>query len=126
MSIMKQKSLEVAKQKSKPTQLWVQYQLYELQKKQSSYKKKTIRKSSTVEGMMYSRKNTEGFSDQMRQLDDIFKVMFDVQKEYNSLFPAEEPEIDKEWFNEVGHNICIFKEKIHCRIKDAELVRGKS
>ena len=62
------------------TQPWVQYQLYELQKKQSSYKKKTIRKSSTVEGMMYSRKNTEGFSDQMRQLNDIFKVMLTFKR----------------------------------------------
>ena len=39
---------------------------------------------------MYSLKNIETIRDQMQQLDDIFKAMLDVQKEYNSLLPAEE------------------------------------
>ena len=39
----------------------------------------------------------------MQQLDDIFKVMLDVQEEYNSLLPAEEQERDEEWFDEVDH-----------------------
>ena len=83
-------SLKIAKWKSKPTQWWVQYHLDELQKKHSSYNKKTIRKFSTIEGLMYSLKNIETIRDQMQQLDDIFKAMLDVQKEYNSLLPAEE------------------------------------
>ena len=116
-------SLEVAKRKSKPTQRWVQYQLDELLKKRSSYNKKIIRKSSTIEGMMYSPKNIEAVRDQMQQLDDIFKVMLDVQKEYHSLLPAEEQERDEEWFDEVDHNVCIFKQTIHCWIKDTELER---
>ena len=62
----------------------------------------------------------------MQQLDDIFKVMLDVQKEYHSLLPAEEQERDEEWFDEVDHNICIFKQNIHCWIKDAELERKTS
>ena len=62
----------------------------------------------------------------MEQLDDIFKVMLDVQKEYNSLLPAEEQETDKEWFDKVDHNICIFKQKIHCSTKDAELERKEN
>ena len=83
-------SLKIAKWKSKPTQWWVQYHLDELQKKHSSYNKKIIRKFSTIEGLMYSLKNIETIRDQMQQLDDIFKAMLDVQKEYNSLLPAEE------------------------------------
>ena len=59
----------------------------------------------------------------MEQLDDIFKVMLDVQKKYNSLLPAEEQETDKEWFD---HNICIFKQKIHCSTKHAELERKEN
>ena len=54
-------SLEVAKWKPKPTQQCVQYQLDELLKKCSSYNKKIIRKSSTIEGMMYSPKYIEAF-----------------------------------------------------------------
>ena len=56
-------SLEFAKRKSKPPQWWVQYQLDELLKKRSSYSKKIIRKSSTIEGMMYSPKNIEAVRD---------------------------------------------------------------
>ena len=116
-------SLEVAKWKPKPTQRCVQYQLDELLKKHSSFNKKIIRKSSTIEGMMYSPKYIEAVRDQMQQLDDIFKVMLDIQKECNSLLPAEEQERDEEYFGEGDHNICIFKQKIHCWIKDAELER---
>ena len=119
----KEELLEVAKWKSKPTQRWVQYQLDGLMKKRSSYNKKIIRKSSTIEGIMYSPKNIEAVRDQMQQLDDIFKVMLKVQKEYNSLLPAEEQERDEEWFDEVDHNVCIFKQTIHCWIKDTELER---
>ena len=116
-------SLEVPKQKSKPTQCWVQYQLDELLKKCSSYNKKIIRKSSTIEGMMYSPKNIEAVKDQTQQLGDIFKVMLDVQKEYHSLLPAEEQERDEEWFDKVDRSICIFEQKIYCWIKDGE--KGK-
>ena len=59
----------------------------------------------------------------MQQLDDIFKVMLDVQKEYSTLLPAEEQERDEEWFDEADHNICIFKQKIHRWIKVAESER---
>ena len=72
--------------------------------------------------MMYSTKNIEAVRDQMQQFDDIFKVMLDVQKEYNSLSPAEEQERD----DDDDHNICIFKQKIHCWIKDAELKRKEN
>ena len=115
--------LEVVKRKSKPNQQWVQYQLDELLKKRPSYNKKIIWNSSTIEGMMYSPKNIETARDQMQQLDDIFKVMLDVQKEFHSLLSAEEQERDEDWFDEVDHNISIFRQKVHCWIKDAELER---
>ena len=57
-------SLEVAKQKSKPTQRWVQYQLDELLKKRSSCNKKIIRKSSTIEVMIFSPSNIKAVRDQ--------------------------------------------------------------
>ena len=70
---------------------------------------------------MYSLNNIEAVRDHMQQLDDIFETMLDVHKENKSLLPVVEQERDEEWFDEVEHNICIFKQKIHCCIKDAEL-----
>ena len=44
-----------------------------------------IRKSSVVEHKLYSFKNLESVWDQMQQPDHIFKTMFKVHKEYNSM-----------------------------------------
>ena len=49
--------------------------------------------------------------------------MLDLQKSYNSLLPPAEHERDEEWFDNLDHNICLFKQKIHCWIKDAETER---
>ena len=44
-----------------------------------------ISKSSVVEYMLDSFKNLESVWDQMQQPDHIFKIMFEVRKEYNSM-----------------------------------------
>ena len=64
----------------------------------------------------------------MQQLNNIFKVRLDIQGEYNSLqlAAAEVIKRDEEWFDEVDHSICAFKQKIHCWIRNAELVRKAS
>ena len=108
---------ELGKRKTKPTPRWIGYQLVELEKKHSRLNKKMIRKSSAVEGMLYSFKNLESVRDQMQQLDDIFKMMFEVHKETDA------QETDEEWFDEVEHNLCAFKQKIHNWLKDAEAER---
>ena len=82
-----------------------------------------IRKSSAVEGMLYSFKNLESVRDQMQQLDDIFKMMFEVHKEYNSMLQLDAQETDEEWFDDVEHNLYAFKQKIHNWMKDAEAER---
>ena len=44
-----------------------------------------IRKSSAVEGMLCSFKNLESVRAQTQQLDDIFKMIFEVHKDYKSM-----------------------------------------
>ena len=67
--------------KDKPTPRWIAYQLDNLEKKCSRLNKKMIRKSSAVEGMLYSFKNLEAARNQMQLLDNIFKMMFEVHKQ---------------------------------------------
>ena len=43
--------------------------------------------SGVMKGMMHSPRDIEAIRDQMKQLDDIFTIMLDIQKVYNS-FPA--------------------------------------
>ena len=58
----------------------------------------------------------------MQQFDDIFKIMFEVHKEYSSVLQPDAQETE-EWFDDVEHNLCVFKQKIHNRIKDVEVDR---
>ena len=83
---------EFGRRKIKPTPRWIAYQLDELEKKRSRLNKKMIRKSSAVESMLYSFKNLESVRDQMQQLDDIFKMMFEVHQEYNSMLQPDAQE----------------------------------
>ena len=62
----------------------------------------------------------------MQQLDDIFKMMFEVHQEYNSMLQPDAQETDEEWFDDVEHNLCAFKQKIHNWMKDAEAERKGS
>ena len=79
-----------------------------------------IRKSSAAEGMLYSFKNSEYVLDQVQQLVDIFKMMFEVYKEYNSMLQSDVQEADEDWFDDVEQNLCAFKQKIHNWMNDGE------
>ena len=59
----------------------------------------------------------------MQQLDDIFKMMFEVHKENTLMLQPDAQETDKEWFGYVEGNLCAFKEKIHNWMKNAEAKR---
>ena len=78
------------------------FQLNELEKKQSDIETNT-------------EKNTEAVREQLQQFDDIFRMMLDIQKSYNSLVPPAEQQRDEEWFDDLDHNICSFKKKYIAR-----------
>ena len=59
----------------------------------------------------------------MQQLDDIFKMMFEVHKEYNSMLQPDAQETDEDRFDDAEHNLHGFKQKIHNWMKDAEAER---
>ena len=81
------------------------------------------RKTNTVKDMLCSFKNTEVVREQFQQFNDIFRIMLDVQKSYNSLLSPAEQQRDEEWLDDLDHNICCFKQKIHRWIIDAEAER---
>ena len=89
------------------------FQLDELERKRSNLHRKMRRKTNTVEDMVYSFKSTEAVREQLLQFDDIFKMMLDVQKSYNTLLPPAEQQRDEEWFDDLDHNVCSFKQRVH-------------
>ena len=112
----------VEKRKHKPTPRWLQYQSDQLQERRTMLNRRIIRKSSAVDSLLYSSRNVEAVREQMLQIDDMFKQMMEVHKEYNSLLPLEVQEDDK-WFDDIDADMLVFKQKIHNWIKEAEQER---
>ena len=76
-------------------------------------KRRVIRKSSAVDSLLYSSRNVETVKEQMLQIDDMFKQLIDVHKEYNSLLSLEAQEDDEKWFDDIDAYMLVFKQKIH-------------
>ena len=83
-------------------------------------KRRVIRKSSAVDSLLYSSRNVETVREQMLQIDDMFKQLMDVHKEYNSLLPLVAPEDNDKWFDDIDVDMLVFKQKIHNWIREAE------
>ena len=83
-------------------------------------KRRIVRKSSVVDSLLYLSRNVETVREQMLQINDIFKQLMDVHKEYNSLLPLEAQEDDKKWFDDIDADILVFKQKIHNWIREVE------
>ena len=83
-------------------------------------KRRIVRKSSVVDSLLYLSRNVETVREEMLQINDIFKQLMDVHKEYNSLLPLEAQEDDKKWFDDIDADILVFKQKIHNWIREVE------
>ena len=56
----------------------------------------------------------------MLQVDDIFKMVTEVDNEYNALLPVEQQEKKKTVFDEIDAIMLQFKQKIHGWIRNVE------
>ena len=110
----------VGRRNKQLTEKMREFQLDELERKWSNLHRKMIRKTNTVQDMLYLFKNTEAVREQLHQFDYIFRMMLDVQKSYNSLLPPAEQQRDEDWFDDLDHNVCSFKQTVNSWIKDAE------
>ena len=107
----------VEKRKHKPTPRWLQYQSDQLQERRTMLNRRIIRKTSAVDSLLHSSRNVETVREQMLQIDDMFKRMMEVHKEYNSLLPLEVQEDYEKWFDDIDVDMLVFKQKIHNWIK---------
>ena len=80
---------EIGKRKKKHTVRWLEYQSSQLEEKRSRLYGRLIRKSNAVNDLLYSPRNVELVREQKFQVDDLFKMVTEVHKEYNALLPVE-------------------------------------
>ena len=82
-----------------------------------------IRKSNAVNDLLYSPRNVELVREQKFQVDDLFKMVTEVHKEYNALLPVEQQDKDEDWLEETDASMLQFKQKIHGWIRNVERER---
>ena len=82
-----------------------------------------IRKSNAVNDLLYSPRNVELVREQKFQVDDLFKMVTEVHKEYNALLPVEQQDKDEDWLEEIDASMLQFKQKIHGWIRNVERER---
>ena len=80
----------------------------------------TIKRKKETSVQVNQKINVEAVKEQMLQADGVFKMLIEVQREYNSLMPLEMQEQDENWFDDIDEKMMSFKYKIHNWIRDAE------
>ena len=86
-------------------------------------KRRIIRKSSAVDSLLYSSRNVEPVMEQIFEIDDMFKQLMNLHKEYNSLLPLEDQEDDEKRFEDIDADMLVYMQKIHNWIRKAEQER---
>ena len=78
-----------------------------------------IRKYSSVEDLLFLSKNISAAEEQMKQFNELFKMLLDAYQENNQLLGDDEKGRDDNWFDDVDTQVCSFKRKVHCWLRKA-------
>ena len=82
-----------------------------------------LRKSSEIDGFMYSYQNSITVKQVLAQPNDMFKMLVDIHEEFE--------QIDKEytndiWFDKIDQEMFSFKHKVHNWLKEEEKEHKRS
>lgn len=72
---------EIRKRKRKHNACWLEHQPSQLEEKISRLYSRLSMKSNGVDNLLYSSRNSEVMSEQMLQVDDVFKMVTEMHKE---------------------------------------------
>ena len=89
-----------------------------LRERRRNINSRLIRKYSTTEDLLFSTKNIIAVEEEMKELNDLFKMLLDVHQEYNQLLGDDERGRD-DWFDNVDTQVCSFKRNVHCWLRQA-------
>ena len=95
------------------------YKKKSLRAGRSKINSRLIRKHSTIEDLLFSSKDITAMEEEIKQFNDLFKMMLDVHQEYSQLLGNDERGRDDDWFDNVDTQVCSFKRKVHCCLREA-------
>ena len=77
-----------------------------------------LRMCGTMEDLFCLRTNKAAVEEEMNQFNDLLKMLIDVHQDYNQLLDDDEREKDDNWFDEIDTQVCSFKRKVHCWLRE--------
>lgn len=101
----------------KPTEKGLQYELNNINTQKSKLLKKISRKFIEADSLLYSFKNIDMVRDILSQVNDVFKMLLEINQKMINLDPNY---TDEEWFEEIDEKVFTFKHQIHGWLKRAE------
>ena len=66
--------------------------------------------------LLFSTKNIIAVEE---EISDLFKILLDAHQEYSQLLGDDERDRDDDWFDDVDNQVCCFKRKVHCWLRQA-------
>ena len=97
----------------KLTEKGLTYKKETLRERRRKINSRLIRKYSTIEDLLFSSKHIIVVEEEMKQFNDLFKILLDAHQEYNQLLGDDERGRDDDWFDDVDTQVCSFKRKVH-------------
>ena len=90
------------------TEKGLAYKKETLRERRRKINGRLIRKYSTIEDLLFSSKNVIAVEEEMKQFNDLFKMLLDAHQEYNQLLGDDERGRDDDWFDDVDTRVCPF------------------
>ena len=109
------------KRSRKLTEMGLQYKLEQLKTKREKINAKLLRKAGMMNDMLYSLTNASAVAEEMKQFNDMLKLLTAVNDEYQHLLTEDELLADSQWFEEQDERKFSFKHNIIKWLKEAEL-----
>ena len=98
------------KRQRKMTDKGMEYRKGILDKKRTNLVSRIIRKSSEIDVLLYSRQNDVTVKEELAQLNDIFKLIEDINQE---MIELDDNYTEELWFTDIDEKVFSFKRKAH-------------
>ena len=102
----------------KPSSKGREYKLSQVKDNRQRLYSRLLRKSGTIEDLLYSSKNKVAVEEELVQFNDILKLDVAAHKECKQYMEEQENNNSGEWLDEVDEMIFNFKRKVHSWLRE--------
>ena len=104
----------------KYTEKGLQYKRSVLMDRRSQLHKRLMRKSSIIDGLLYSKQSFTVVKENLGQFDNVFKLLTEVHQQHCKLLSVEEQHADNQGFEDVNEMVFSFKDCVYNLVRDNE------